>query len=479
VLIQKGATLAHNLSTSRTGDPNYSDDLLRAVRTAYRRDARAVAEASVFGSRLEHLNQSIDEIRKTQGSPQAQYALEISNMVRGRNLNYSSASLVSEVAYNLSRSFLSFSPLYHAPQMMLNWERFGTVRFLQGVSRSIGDVFKEGGIKAANQFGAIIPRAMNEVYNQSLQDMVDSGAMGPKQEQAARLSKQFGDFFAKPLEYTVNVVRRVGFHVGQAQMEHDLAALQANPGDAKALARIHDLIGQSIPAETLLNLEPKAVEGLMGRAGLKMAHYSGLDFSPLTMPKGANGWFGRLLFQFKNFMFGLTALTHHELMGHDVPIDRRVRALLTFGVGYPIYGVIASYARHVVGADTTNTHALIKALDHANQHPTAANEIAAYTSALASVHALGWYTVLAQTAATGNYQAVRDMDFSLPTLGYLIDIASSLRAGAAAVVNETNGKHASARYQMQKSVEDAGHLLGGAGTVIAHATVGKPKRPTK
>jgi hypothetical protein len=470
----KGAGFAPNLQEERMGGPGYSDDLIKSVRIAARRNIRKLSEAQVFGTRLELLNNLVDKIREDHGSQAGATAQEIMNAVRGRNLSgwEGAFDVAANTLMKADRTYLTMSPLYHIPQNFFTVSRFGFGRFIKGFGETLKDMATPEGREAMKSFGAIVDHAFDDLGTSSFEAELVEGQFG-------RTARIVGNAAAKPLEVTINFSRRIAWHVGRDVFDSSLRKLSANPEDAGALKLVQELMGRKVSTQELLNLKGDVLQEARGMAGKRAADWAFFRFDPMSMPAALRAHpLVRMFMQFKNFLYPYTQLISHELFGKDVPVARRARMLLSLGLLYPAYGYGMSKVRESLGAGTRRTREVVTAVDKAMKDPTVANWFHAWASGMAVVHGFGFFQAMFDSATTGNAQDILGIA-GVPSLGYIGNMVLAGRSLAVGVYNYEIGKKAAARYHVQKSAEAVGREFGGAGQAIAHKAVGRPRKPRK
>ncbi len=469
----KAQAIAPSLQYDREGSLNYDNDLRATFKAVAMRNARMIEEYRVFGTRNERLNASIDGIRKQFSSVDAEQALGLVDMIRGRNYGAHEGlrDTVMGSAINFDRTYLTMSALYHIPQNFFVGSRFGWGNFFKSMPEFISRMSTPEGREQFIRAGAALKRSM---------DTMHQGVLNEAPSRFEKVARYIGDKAAALLEHTINFSRKFASVVGEDAFTrfHDKLKLGDNP---KVLADLNELMNRpGTTREAWLGLKGRELAVAREQAGMRAANWAFFRFDSLTQPMAMStgGNLAKIILQFKSFLYPYTRLVYHELFKETGA--RQARMWLTMLAGMPAYGYAQSKLREFIGAGTKSTKATVKAVNELYKHDDRfANYINAYVQGITAIHAAGWFSGIIDAFDTGNGQNLLSLGGDVPAISWLASIPLALTSAGRGAYNWSEGHKALARYDFQKATEQAGHMFGGLGVALAHHTVGAPKKPKK
>ena len=445
----RGQRISGALERDRLNLPGYVTNVSQAVETTIHMNARRLAEAQVFGPGDERILDSILKIRNQFGGHAEAFAREIFDFSVGNKrlrMRGATAGL-----YNWQTAKLSMSVLANSQQIFNAFARTNFTSFAKAIRATIRN--PKTAAEEAKAIGAVTYDLLGDIRTQGTERFIEA-APDTLFGKSKRNIEQMSTFFFNVVEVYSN--RTIATKSGQFYFDQQVAALQRNALDVRAITRLREL---GITKDAVLRGTTGDLNVMRDLAGKRVSDATQFKADLLRMPLWANqSSLGRFVFQFKSFtisqarfaMQGLTAYKRGDL-------PQTIRTLAVLFAVYPVTGIGIVQARKALMGQTLSSDIV----DRAFEDPTIQNWIVAGLSAMVMSGGLGIVADAGATALAGNEFALRTFAVP-PAASSMLNAGSILGSGVRMIWNQDP-------QEFGRAVQTFSRELGGLGLAGAKA----------
>lgn len=334
--------IAPTLEKARHGVEGWDRNILNVVDKKLYEDARAIAQAYVFGPALERIDEGIGRIRAGAafgGNQEVAYKALVNDML-GNVASTIYDTATKRVFANLTTGLVSGSAPRHVFQSTLMLMRFATtpaelLRTVIAPARAFADYVRNNDRYGfTHAIGASLELERNEIET-TPGKFLSTGSI-------ERGSEKLRSLFLFPLHVTINVERAFTANVARYQFDHFYEA--AMRGDKNALGVLQKALKANVPAEALKNMDYESLRQTFAHSS---AATVGTTFYPGDFPaftRGGLGW----LWRFRTFLNTMPYNFLQEFSNPNLSPWRKARMAGIVIAALPTIGAIDPRLRHSV-----------------------------------------------------------------------------------------------------------------------------------